>query len=222
MERIAIIVAGGSGERMGGATRKQFLDLAGVPVLVRSVQLFTGIASRIVVVLPRGEVQRWDQMAAEYGLQTEICTGGGTRFESVRNALKMLGVVDGVVAVHDGVRPLAGRELVERIFEQAERHGSAVPTVAAVDSFRLDGAVVDRNRLRAVQTPQAFRGEWLVEAYDKAAGIRVGRGALTDDAAVVEIAGRELNLVEGLPENIKITTPLDLIIASAILKSSGE
>lgn len=213
--RIAIIVAGGSGARMGASTPKQFMQLGDKPVLIRTVERFVGIADRIVVVLPRGEAERWRRMAAAHGLQTDVCEGGKTRLDSVRNALAMVAETEGVIAVHDGVRPLASRSLVERVFAAAERHGAAVPVVEAIDSFRLDGEVVDRDRLRAVQTPQAFNGASLRDAYMRASGIRVAR--FTDDASVFEMAGHTLHFVEGERTNIKITTPSDLTIAEALL-----
>lgn len=206
---------------MGADVPKQFLRLQGVPILVHTVRKFAPFADRLVVVLPEEQQELWAQMCAEYGLEGthEVCTGGATRYYSVQNGLRALGECD-VVAIHDGVRPLLSGKMIERGLACAVEYGSAVPVVEAVDSFRMevDGelTVVDRSRLRAIQTPQIFAGELLRGAYQNAWNER-----FTDDATVVEGAGTELHYYEGERSNIKITTPEDLIIAEALLHSES-
>lgn len=220
MERVAvIIVAGGSGSRMGAAIPKQFLPLRGVPILVRTLRLFLSALpeARIVVTLPAAETERWRGICAAEGLSAThtVCPGGATRFESVRRGLEATGPCD-LIAVHDGVRPLASTSLVRRCILTAARHGTAVPVVAPADSFRImegeSSRPVDRSALRAVQTPQVFRAYTLRAAY----GMDF-RPEYTDDASVVEAAGTAVTLCEGERGNIKITTPEDLAVAEALL-----
>ncbi len=203
-QRIAIVVAGGSGTRMGNETPKQFLPLRGKPMLMHTVEKFVGVADRIIVVLPSGH-----RVVLPQGV--EECTGGATRFESVKNALAYIGTKGhATVAIHDGVRPLVSHELIESAFVEAELNGTAIPRITPVDSFRFEGVPVDRNKLMAVQTPQAFRLDILIAAYDTAGT------DFTDDASVVEAAGYTLHFIEGERENIKITTPADLRIAQIL------
>ncbi len=221
MEKIAVvIVAGGSGVRMGAGVPKQFLPLAGVPVLVRTVAAFAGVlpGARIVVVLPAAEIDRWHALAAEHAPGVHIvCQGGATRFESVRRGLDAAGQCD-IVMIHDGVRPMASQELIGRVLDTARRHGSAIPVVEAVDSFRemtAAGSVpVDRAKLRAVQTPQAFDRELICEAY-----LRAPHGGFTDDATVAEALGHSVALCEGERTNIKITSPPDMAFCEILIKS---
>lgn len=203
-QRIAIIVAGGSGTRMGCETPKQFLPLHGKPILVHTIEKFTGIADRIIVVVPAAGTGNLK------GFDIEVCRGGATRYQSVKNALALLETGQHVVAVHDGVRPLVSRDLIVKAFAEAERHGTAIPYTTPVDSFRLRGEPVDRNELMAIQTPQTFRLDILAGAYNSP-----DRG-FTDDASVVEAAGHKLHFIEGERQNIKITTPRDLEIAQAL------
>lgn len=222
MARIGvIIVAGGSGQRMGGSIPKQFMPLCGKPILVRTVGRFLDAlpGSPIVVALPGGEIPRWEMLARENGIEGthQICSGGSTRFESVRNALGRLGYCD-LVAVHDGVRPLVSGELILRAIDTASKKGTAVPAIEPADSFRLidaegSSAPIDRSFLRAVQTPQVFRYELLVQAYQTHYEAR-----FTDDATVVENIGTKLTLCQGEQANIKITTPFHLQLAEALLK----
>jgi 2-C-methyl-D-erythritol 4-phosphate cytidylyltransferase len=208
-QRIAIIVAGGSGTRMGTETPKQFLPLRGKPVIAHTIEKFTGIADRIIVVLPEACS---DQVSA-LPKDVEICYGGATRFESVKNALSMLhsgAAREHAVAVHDAVRPLVSRELVERAFAEAERHGTAIPYIVPVDTFRLLGSPIDRNALMAIQTPQTFRLDILLDAYN-----RPDTG-FTDDASAAEAAGHILHFIAGERSNIKITTPEDLKTAHSL------
>ncbi len=220
-----IIVAGGSGTRMGGDIPKQFLPLAGKPILVHTVERFAGAlpSAQIITVLPASQMERWRAMAAQWGLAGRItlCEGGENRFSSVKRGLAL---VDGrcrIVAVHDGVRPLVSRRTIAESIDAARREGAAIPVVAAVDSFREVTAggshPVDRERLRAVQTPQVFRADLLRRAY----GAEFDP-AFTDDASVVERLGVRVALVEGDRANVKITTPVDLAVAGALLAAAGR
>lgn len=209
---------------MGAAVPKQFLELSGRTVLEQSLDRFREAlpGARIVVVLPEAEMPRWRGICRAGGLEGThaAVAGGATRFQSVALGLAAVGDAD-LVAVHDGVRPLASAELIWRCVAVAREHGSAVPVVRPVDSFRTVGAggvssVVDRSSLRAVQTPQVFRADWLREAYAQPYD-----DAFTDDASVVEASGRGITLCEGERGNIKITVPEDLAVARALLSERG-
>lgn len=212
-----VIVAGGVGSRMGADVPKQFLPLAGESILSHTVRKFLPYADKLTVVLPAQEIARWQEIAAESGLQGthEVTAGGATRFCSVREGLRSVGECDYVV-VHDGVRPLLSSEMIERGLDCALKGGSAIPVVVAVDSFRMMGEsglrVVDRSLLRAVQTPQIFDYKIISRAYQSDPSER-----FTDDATVVEALGVELCYYEGERRNLKITTPEDLLLAEALL-----
>ena len=212
-----VIVAGGSGSRMGADVPKQFLRLDGEPILAVTLRRFLPYADHIVVVLPEAQQGLWRELAEECNLwgTHSVCAGGATRFHSVQNGLKALGEGCDIVAIHDGVRPLVSAAMIARGLECAIENGSAVPTVGAVDSFRIveDGVlrIVDRSLLRAVQTPQIFSASLLRRAYQRDAEER-----FTDDATVVEVMGEEMHYYEGERSNIKITTPEDLVIAKAL------
>ena len=203
-----IIVAGGSGARMGARLPKQFLPLDGRPVLMHTVQRFADALpqSRIVVVLCRRH---------GFAVPHIVCTGGANRFESVSNGLRHAGEAE-LIAVHDGVRPLVSREIIERATEDARTYGAVIPVVRPIDSMRRidrDGSrIVDRSLYRIVQTPQVFRADILRNAYARPFDER-----FTDDASVVEAAGQPVYLCEGSYENIKITTPVDMLTAEALL-----
>lgn len=213
-----VIVAGGVGNRMGASVPKQFLKIGYVYILEQTLRAFLGVASEIVVVLPADQHERWAAIVAERGLQGthKVCNGGATRFESVRNGLAALSDECDLVAIHDGVRPLVSEQMILRGVEVAKEKGSAIPIVAPVDSFRIEGEggleVIDRSRLRAIQTPQIFDKKLLGEAYDTPPSER-----FTDDATVVERLGIALGYYEGERSNIKITTPEDLAIAEALM-----
>lgn len=214
-----IIVAGGSGRRMAGPRPKQFLFLGNLPVLGHTVNAFAEAlpGAPIVVVLPVEHMDYWKNLAARFDVAPHILAeGGAERFHSVRNGLNALPADTEFIAVQDGVRPLVRAELIHRIFTAAENCGAAIPIVSPVDSFReMDGDnshIVDRNRLRIVQTPQVFRADWLRQAY--AADFRP---EFTDDASVVEAAGYPVFLCEGARSNLKITSPEDLYCAAALL-----
>lgn len=224
MKRYVIIVAGGKGLRMGGEIPKQFLPIAGRPVLMRTVEAFyqsvAGIG--IVLVLPHEQQEYWRKLCREYDFRIPctLADGGRTRFHSVQNGLKAVADCeeDALVAVHDGVRPFVSPQVIRRCFEEAARQGAVVPVLDMVDSVRrlseTGGSVaVDRSQLKLVQTPQTFRADILKKAYGQEF-----TELFTDDASVVEASGVPVALVPGNRENIKITTPFDLKIAEALLQ----
>ena len=219
-ERYAIIVAGGRGLRMGGELPKQFLPLCGKPVLMRTLELFEGEVSRIILVLPEDHIPFWQELCQKYHftLPHTVALGGETRFHSVRSGLSHLPQA-GLVAVHDGVRPLASRALIRRSFEEAERSGAALPACPVTDSLRLrqdegKSEAVDRSRYVAVQTPQTFDLGRLQQAYEQAYS-----PLFTDDASVYEAASLgSITLIDGEETNIKLTTPRDLLLAELLLR----
>lgn len=215
----AIILAGGKGLRMGADLPKQFLLLRGKPLLMHAIETFHQVdeGMSIIVVLPLEQMAYWNALCMEYhfSIPHQVVQGGETRFESVNNGLQLV-ENDGLVAIHDGVRPLVSTALIETCMRAAEEKGSAIPVVPVIDSLRsvhgIDSQSVDRNRFVAVQTPQVFQSFQIKAAYELPY-----RESFTDDASVVEAAGYALNLVEGERENIKITTPLDLSVAEVYL-----
>lgn len=219
-ERYAIIVAGGRGLRMGGELPKQFLPLSGKPVLMRTLELFEGEVSRIILVLPEDHIPFWQELCQKYHftLPHTVALGGETRFHSVRSGLSHLPQA-GLVAVHDGVRPLSSRALIRRSFEEAERSGAALPACPVTDSLRLrqdegKSEAVDRSRYVAVQTPQSFDLGRLQQAYEQAYS-----PLFTDDASVYEAASLgSITLIDGEETNIKLTTPRDLLLAELLLR----
>ncbi len=228
MKRYVIIVAGGKGTRMGGGLPKQFIPLAGKPVLMHTVEKFRewdGEAG-IVLVLPAAHRAYWDMLCREIGCRAahRVVDGGETRFLSVRNGLEAIrgeieaGGGEAWVAVHDGVRPFVSLEVISACFAKAEEEGAAVPVLPVTDSLRMrrdDGTTcpVDRSRYYAVHTPQVFAAGILLEAYSRPCA-----ETFTDDASVVEAAGFRVATVLSNPENLKITTPADLAVAQAFLR----
>lgn len=221
-KRYAIIVAGGSGKRFGSELPKQFLPLEGKAVLMHTIEKFDKADASVVVVLPAEHQEMWLTMCKESNFPVThiVAIGGNTRFESVKNgiaAIENLADSD-LVAVHDGVRPMVSIELINRCYDTAHATGSAIPVVSPNDSIRQvmdDGTSRQllRSSLRAVQTPQTFRAELIKDAYD------IEESPLfTDDASVVENGGHQVTLVEGEISNIKITTPIDMIIASELIR----
>ena len=223
MRTIAIIVAGGSGTRFGAELPKQFLELGGKPILMRTIESFwenRDGSFDVIVTLPADQMALWQQLCERYAFTQphRVVAGGQTRWHSVKNALDSIGDVTDVdlIAVHDGVRPLVTAALIRRVLEAAHRDGAAIPVVPLNDSVRqVDGDVshaLDRSSLRAVQTPQAFDARLLLEAYRQPFD-----PTFTDDASVVERAGHSVTLVEGDPRNLKITRPMDLALAEYLL-----
>lgn len=216
-----IIVAGGSGARLGSMIPKQFLPLDARPILVRTIERFREALpdARIVVALPVQQMDYWSELSREYGVEHThmVCEGGQSRFHSVRNALSHVGLCD-YVAVHDGVRPIVSVALIRSALSTAMEFGSAIPVTVATDTLRrvdADGFshVIDRSQIRAVQTPQIFETGLLREAY-KADYC----DSFTDDASVVEHSGARVKLCQGERTNIKITTAGDIAIAQVLIK----
>ena len=219
-----IIVAGGSGKRMGGALPKQFSLVGGEPILARTINTFRKAlpASRIVVVLPGEYIEFWKNLSARFEVaKHSLVEGGAERFHSVKNGIEALSDAVDLIAVQDGVRPFATKELILRAVACAAENGSAIPVVKAVDSYRTiegeESHIIDRTPLRIVQTPQIFAAPILRAAYDTAF-----RSEFTDDASVVEYSGEKVSLCEGDYLNIKITTPNDIVLANAIIESRNE
>ncbi len=221
MKKIGVIIpAGGSGTRMGAAAPKQFMPLAGRPVMAYAVVAFhrTLPSADIVVALHPDHLETWARLCIDFKIPPhKVCEGGETRFESVRNAILDLDPGCEYIAVHDAARPLISESLIVHTLDTAKKHGSAIPVLEPTDSVRrLTGNSsypVDRAELRAVQTPQVFRADILRAAYEKAAGQN-----FTDDATVVESVGYNIMLCAGERHNIKITHPVDLTVAEALLK----
>lgn len=218
MLRSTIIVAGGSGTRMGGPIPKQFLLLKGRPLLCWTIEAFHRYdpAMPIILVLPQQQITVWKTLCIghHFHLPHTIVAGGAERFHSVRNGLAQV-EHDGLVAVHDGVRPLASEALIDRCFRAAEAHGAAIPVVPIASSVREVGGdasrALDRSKLRAVQTPQCFRVEVLRKAFDLPYD-----PAFTDEATLVERIGAKVHLVDGEERNIKVTTKEDLLLAQSL------
>lgn len=233
MRKYILIVAGGKGLRMGGDLPKQFIPLEGKPILMHTLETFHrwDDSAELVLVLPEDHQSYWNMLCREIGCKAphRIVNGGETRFHSVRNGLQFLseeientsgGNEKALIAVHDGVRPFVAPEVISACFAEAERSGAAIPVIPMIDSLReTDGKgshPVDRGRYVAVQTPQVFRSDILLEAYKQPFD-----SLFTDDASVVEAAGIPVCLVTGNRENIKITTPFDLLIAKGVFSTFG-
>lgn len=219
MKRYAVIVAGGQGVRMGADRPKQFLEIGGKPILRHTIERFLAFdpSIEVIVVLPAAQKDWWRDYCRQNGFleRYSMVSGGITRFHSVQNALKYVGDT-GVVAVHDGVRPLIRRELLDRMFEAVRKYPAAVPAVPVVESMRRreeeDLSVpVPRDGMMLVQTPQLFEAGVLKAAYQQAFST-----AFTDDASVVEASGVPVHLVPGDRINLKITTPEDLRLAAGL------
>lgn len=221
MKKYAVLVAGGSGTRMGSTVPKQLLMLAGKPVLLHSIEKFLSAFYDIEIILVVHPLfieqvkTLIESLPASPGIS--IIPGGETRFHSVKNGLKLV-KEDAVVFVHDAVRCLVSESLIHCCYEQALTKGSAIPAISITDSVRMiDGnttKIIDRNLLKAIQTPQTFRSEIILPAFEQEY-----KNAFTDEATVVESSGHEIFLIEGEKENIKITVPSDLIIAEHLLQT---
>ncbi len=214
-----IIVAGGKGMRMGKDLPKQFLPIDGTPILMHTLQAFYDYdpSMTLIVVLPSDQQAYWSKLCGDhhFTIPHVVVKGGETRFHSVKNGLSCI-KGEGLVAVHDGVRPFVHCDTIDRCFAAAQESGAAVPVVEVVDSLRKvedeESKAVSRKDYRIVQTPQVFDISLLKEAYKQPYTVD-----FTDDASVVEAFGRKISLTEGNRENIKITSPFDLVIAEAFL-----
>lgn len=228
-KQTVIIVAGGSGSRMQSDTPKQFIEIAGKEILLHTINAFIAYSKsiHIILVLPAQYIETWKQKLG--GLhndsQLSICAGGATRTDSVRNGLALC-QHEGIVAIHDAARPFVSQALIAKCFETASQHGSCIPCVRCNDSTRLidtannssidsniKSSNFDRNRLLLVQTPQCFNAQKLKTFYSNASE------SFSDDASLWEQAGETIYVCEGETTNLKITTPIDLQVARALLTS---
>jgi 2-C-methyl-D-erythritol 4-phosphate cytidylyltransferase len=217
-----IIVAGGKGLRMGSDIPKQFLPIGGKPVLMRTLERFREYSAelQIIHVLPENQQDYWLQLCQKYHFEVkyQLANGGQTRFHSVQNGLALVpDDADGVVGVHDGVRPFPSIDVIQNCYEAARTAKAVIPVIPVVETVRhLEGegsVTVPRGDYRLVQTPQTFDIQLL-----KAANRQPYHDGFTDDASVVESYGHSITLVEGNRENIKITTPYDIIVAEALCR----
>ena len=224
MKKIALIVAAGSGSRMKSDVPKQFLKLGKLPLIMHTMYKFHAYdpATELRLVLHESEMGTWENLCREYNfsLNCMIFPGGETRFHSVKNGLQNL-ITPSLIAVHDGVRPLVSTETIVRCFQLAESSGAAVPVITISESIRkvhgIDSVSEDRTMFRMVQTPQVFDSNILLDAYNLPY-----EESFTDDSSVVEKAGYKIYLTEGNRENIKITSPNDLLVAEALLSAIKE
>ena len=216
----ALIVAGGKGTRIRSATPKQFIELNGKPVLFHTLEAFYRYSPTlpVVLVLPEDDMETWKKLVNQHGFSRPVIlqAGGDTRFQSVKRGLEKLSG-SGLVAIHDGVRPLVSEDIIGASFRLAAVHKTAVAAVRLKESIRMTDQdttrAMDRSKFRLIQTPQTFDLELIQKAYQVKEDT-----SLTDDASVAEQAGHAISLFEGSYENIKITTEEDLIVAEALLK----
>lgn len=223
MKRYLIVVAGGKGTRMGGEMPKQFQLLCGKPLVMVTLEHLNAIdpSMQLILVLPAQHIELWKELCKEYSFAVPLilAQGGSTRFHSVQNGLAQVDdIADALVGVHDGVRPFVSPKVLDDCFCQAWVHGAAVPMIDVQDSLRhivgYDATeVVPRDRYRLVQTPQVFKLSLLRRAYEQ----RFVE-SFTDDASVVEALGEKVTGVEGNRENIKITTPFDMLVAKTLME----
>ena len=224
---VAIVVAAGSGTRLGGNRPKQFLDLGGVPIIIHALRQFERCPTinEIIAVLPAGETAGFSSQAQEFELQklSRVVAGGDTRAQSVQRGLAIIGEAE-IVAVHDGVRPFVTTEEIERVVEAAQTSGAAVlvapvaDTIKQVEGGRIIGTA-PRNQLRRALTPQCFRLDILKRAYEALAECEAAGLEVTDESFLVERLGVEIVAVEGSARNIKITKAEDLLLAEVLLKT---
>lgn len=225
MKKFAIIVAGGSGTRMGSEIPKQFLPLNSKPILFHTIEVFLQVPDiQLIVVLPEKDIQYWHEITTDSTFKVSetqsltVAIGGKSRFQSVKNGLAQI-KEDGLVAVHDGVRPLITLEIIQNGYNLALKKGSSVTSVQSKDSIRMidengKNQAIERSKIRLMQTPQTFQLSNFRKAFEVD-----DKPFFTDCASVMEFAGFEINLIEGSYENIKITTPEDLLLAENIIKN---
>lgn len=230
---IAVIPAAGAGKRLGLGINKAFALLCGLPLIVHTLSMLqkTGLVHKAIVVLAPDEVEDGKKLLFKYqstyypALELQVAAGGKERQDSVANALKLIKETDGYIAVHDGARPFAGREVFERTLQQAKKYGAAVAAVPVKNTIKVINknneviATPERSSLQAVQTPQIFAADILKQAYEN---LSKNPAPVTDDASVVELLGKKVVIARGIYENIKITTPEDLIFAENYLKQQGD
>jgi 2-C-methyl-D-erythritol 4-phosphate cytidylyltransferase len=227
MSDYIIILAGGKGLRMGADIPKQFLPIGGKPILMRTIERFREYSPTIsiILVLPEAQQEYWRELCKKhrFNVDYKVANGGETRFHSIKNGLQLIpDDAVGVVGVHDGVRPFPAIDVIADCFSTARRCGTAIPVVKVVETVRhiepqlsaVASKTVPREDYRLVQTPQMFDIQLHKRAYSQDY-----KDSFTDDASVVEALGHDVTLVEGNRENIKITTPFDMIVAEAIVNS---
>lgn len=219
MQEYAIITAGGIGKRMGAKKPKQFLEIKNKPILQHTIDVFKSYNKKIkiILVLPMEHIVTWKNICEDkgYKIDYEIAVGGKERFDSIKQGLKFISK-DGLVAIHDAVRPLVSEKTIKETFKSAKESGNAIPVMPVVESLRMVNSIkniaVDRKQFQLVQTPQCFQVSLIKEAYKQNYNPN-----FTDDASVLEKLGYKINLVEGNRENIKITTKEDLKFAKAFM-----
>ncbi len=219
MKYYAIIVAGGSGQRMKSSIPKQFIELNGKPILMHTLEKFYSAKSSInlIVVLPKSHQSTWKTLCHkhQFTIPHQINEGGKSRFQSVKNGLAQCSK-ESIIAVHDGVRPLITPDFILNIYREAESKKALIPVCPVIESIRkvdgLSSESLDRSQYYSVQTPQCFTSELLHKAYQQEE-----QNTFTDDASVVEALGEKVHLFEGEDNNIKITSHIDLLLAEAIL-----
>lgn len=224
LKKYTIIVAGGMGTRMNSLIPKQFMKLNGKPVLMHTIEKFaeSGTNPEIIVALPVDQIENWKALCVDnkFAINHIVVEGGETRYHSVKNCLEKI-TEEGLVAVHDAVRPLVSSKTIMSAYKAAEMYGNAVPAIPLNDSIRKiesgQNIAVDRSRYCIIQTPQCFTVSLIKKAYKKEY-----KNTFTDDASVVETLGEQIRLIDGSPDNIKITNPRDIAIAEAILKIQTE
>lgn len=228
MKKYIIVVAGGKGIRMGGEMPKQFQLLGGKPIVMLTLERLHAIdpTIQIILVLPAEHFELWKELCKEHSFAVPLllAQGGSTRFHSVQNGLAQVDDLDeALVGVHDGVRPFVSARVLDDCFREAWTHGAAIPMIDIQDSLRhivsVNGVteVVPRDRYRLVQTPQVFRLSLLRRAYEQRF-----IESFTDDASVVEALGEQVAGIEGNRENIKLTTPFDLMVAKTLIECSTQ
>lgn len=215
-----IITAGGIGKRMGGVIPKQFLLLNDKPILMHTIERIHAFdtSAELIVTLPVNYLKDWEEMCTKYTftIPHQVVPGGDERFDSIKNALEKAS--GEWIAVHDGVRPFIGKQILNQLLTEVKSHRAVIPVIPVKETLRIaDGetnATVSRDDYRIVQTPQIFEAKLIKKAYEQKYAV-----SFTDDASVVEAIGARVHLVPGNEENIKITTPLDLSLAALILKN---
>lgn len=228
MKKYAIIVAGGSGSRMGEGLPKQFRPLMGKPMLWWSMKAFHDESSEteLILVLPQDYISLWgelmENLPEDERFPHKITPGGETRTESVRKGLAFIEDADSLVAIHDGARPLVTEKIIVEGWRAGKLAGAGIPAVRIADSLRKilydgDSRVVDRSRFRAIQTPQVFQSSLIISAYEKSEG-----KTFTDDASMVEETGVKIALFQGDTENFKVTTPIDLTLAEIVIANRNK
>ncbi|GAB1451535.1 2-C-methyl-D-erythritol 4-phosphate cytidylyltransferase [Draconibacterium sp.] len=219
MKKFALIVAGGTGSRMKNNIAKQFIEINGRPILMHTIEAFYNFDPNFdfILVLPKDQLTLWNQLCEKHRFNVEhkIAFGGETRFQSVKNGLDLI-LGDGIVFIHDGVRPLVSAKTLQNCFEWALAKGNALPVVSVSESVRMvdgtDNFAVDRSKYFLVQTPQTFIVSLIKNAYQKAKS-----SSFTDDATVLESMGETIQMVDGNRENVKITYPEDLVYAEVFI-----